>query len=183
MAAGEGIGKEVLLGEGVYLGNHGSMFSEGIERVAHPGVATLDGRVSGDEVRDGKVAVEVKDGELIVFDEWSCEWERGSEGGRRRGGVSYSPPERTWHVLTPARLSRSLLRPNILSIGSGTCEPTGSRGGARSSRSRTLLRLLLNRVAELGSSGRGPRFLDKESEGKRGTCDGFSTFWGGGVDT
>ena len=49
VTAGEGIGKEVLLGEGVYLGNQGSMFSEGMERVAHPGVATLDGRVSGDE--------------------------------------------------------------------------------------------------------------------------------------
>ena len=59
MAAGEGMGNEVLLGEGVYLGNQGSMFSEGMERVAHPGVATLDGRVSGDEVREVKVAVEV----------------------------------------------------------------------------------------------------------------------------
>ena len=67
--AGEGIGKEVLLGEGVYRRNHGSMFSEGTGRVAHPGVATLDGRVSGDEVRDVKVAVEVRDGELMMFDE------------------------------------------------------------------------------------------------------------------
>ena len=50
VGAGDGIGNKVLLGEGVYLGNHGSMFSEGIERVAHPGVATLDGRVSGDKV-------------------------------------------------------------------------------------------------------------------------------------
>ena len=48
MAAGEGIGKEVLLGEGVYLGNQGSMFSDGMERAAHPGVATLDRRVLGD---------------------------------------------------------------------------------------------------------------------------------------
>ena len=59
----------MLLGEGVYLGNHGSVFSEGMERVAHPGVATLDGRVSGDEVRDVKVAVEVRDGELILSGE------------------------------------------------------------------------------------------------------------------
>ena len=65
--AGEGIGNEVLLDEGVYLGNQGSMFSEGMERVAHPGVATLDGRVSGDEVRDVKVTVEVKEGELMLF--------------------------------------------------------------------------------------------------------------------
>ena len=48
--AGDGVGKEVLLGEGVCLGNQGSMFSEGMERVAHPGVATLDGRVSGEDV-------------------------------------------------------------------------------------------------------------------------------------
>ena len=75
MVAGEGIGNEVLLGEGVYLGNHGSMFSEGIECVAHPGVATLDGRVSGEEVREVKVAVEVRDGELMAFDGWFCEWE------------------------------------------------------------------------------------------------------------
>ena len=70
---GGGIGKEVLLGEGVYLGNQGLMFSEGMERVAHPGVATLDGRVSGEEVREVKVAVEVREGELMMFDEWFCE--------------------------------------------------------------------------------------------------------------
>ena len=69
MAAGDGVGKEVLLGEGVCLGNQGSMFSEGKERVTHPGVATLDGRVSGDEVREVRVAVEVKDGELILCGE------------------------------------------------------------------------------------------------------------------
>ena len=180
MATGEGIGKEVLLGEGVYLGNQGSMFSEGMERVAHPGVATLDGRVSGDEVRDVKVTVEVKDGELILSDEW-CEWEERTERGRRRGGVFYSPPGRTSRVSSPARQSRSLLRPSILSIGSRTCVPTGNRGGVGSSRSRILLLLLLNRAAELGSSGRGPRFLGKALEGKHGTCDGSSTSWGGGV--
>ena len=69
MGAGDSIGNEVLLGEGVYLGNQGSIFSEGIEHVAHPGVATLDGRVSGDEVREVSVAVEVKDGELILSGE------------------------------------------------------------------------------------------------------------------
>ena len=160
MAAGEGIGNEVLLGEGVYLGNQDSMFSEGMERVAHPGVATLDGRVSGEEVREVKVAVEVKDGELILSGEW-CKGEEMTGERRRRGGVSYSPPRQTLHVSVPARQSRSLLRPNIPSIGSGTCVPTGNRGGARSSRSRILLRLLLNRAAELGSSGRGPHFLGK----------------------
>ena len=156
---GDRVGKEELLGEGVCWGNQGSMFSEGMGRVAHLGVATLDGRVSGDEVREVKVAVVVSEGELMIFDKWFCEWEWGIEGGRRRDGVSYSPPERTWRVSTPARLSRSLLRPNILSIGSRTCVPTERHGGAGSSLSRILLRLLLNRVAELGSSGRGPRFL------------------------
>ena len=80
----------MLLGEGVCLGNHGSMFSEGMERVAHPGVAMLDGRVSGDEVRDVKVAVDVKEGELMLFDGWWCEWEEKTGGRRRRGGVSYT---------------------------------------------------------------------------------------------
>ena len=51
------------------------MLSEGMERVAHPGVATLDGRVSGDEVREVRVAVEVREGELMMFGEWFCEWE------------------------------------------------------------------------------------------------------------
>ena len=69
MDAGDGIGNEVLSGEGVYLGNQGSMFSDGMGRVAHPGVATLDGRVLGDEVREVKVAVEVREGELISSDE------------------------------------------------------------------------------------------------------------------
>ena len=157
---GDGVGNEVLLGEGVCFGNQGLIFSEGMGRVVHPGVATLDGRVSGEEVREVKVAVEVKDGELILSGEW-CEWEGKTEGRRRRGRVFYSPPGRTSRVSTPTRLSRSLLRPSTLSIGSGTCVPLGSHSGIGSSRSRTLLRLLLNRAAELGSSGRGPRFLGK----------------------
>ena len=61
--------------------------------------------------------------------------------------------------------------------------PSGSLGGARSSRSRILLRLLLDRGAELGSSGRGLRFLYMALEEKRETCDEFSTFWGDGVGT
>ena len=66
---GDGIGKEVLLGEGVCLGNQGSMSSEGMERVAHPGVATFEGRVLGDEVREVKVVVDVSEGELMMFGE------------------------------------------------------------------------------------------------------------------
>ena len=139
------------------------------------------GRVSEDKVQEVRVAVEVREGEFMMFDEWSCEWEERTEGGRWKGGVSYSPLRWTLHVSTPAQLSRSLLLPSTLSIGSGTCEPTGSHGGARSSRSHTLLCLLLNRVAELGSSGRGPHFLCTALEGMCETCDGSSTFWGGRV--
>ena len=36
------------------------------------GVAMTDGRVSGDEERDIKVAKEVREGEVIVCDEWIC---------------------------------------------------------------------------------------------------------------
>ena len=42
--------------------------------MVHPGVATFEGRVSGDEVREVKVVVEVKEGELILCGEWCCEW-------------------------------------------------------------------------------------------------------------
>ena len=72
---GDRVGNIELLGDRVCLENQGSMFSEGMERVAHPGVATLDGRVSGEEVQEVKVVVEVREGELMMFDEWWCEWE------------------------------------------------------------------------------------------------------------
>ena len=49
IAKGDGAGKEELLGKGVYLGNQGSVCT-GRGRVVHPGVATLDGRVSGEDV-------------------------------------------------------------------------------------------------------------------------------------
>ena len=61
------------------------------EQVAHLEVATLDGRVLGEEEREVRVMMDVKDGELMIF-EWSGEWEERTEGRRRRGGVSYSPP-------------------------------------------------------------------------------------------
>ena len=128
------------------------------------------------------MAVDVKDGELISFDEWVCEWER-VEGRRQRSGVSYSPLEQTLHVSTPAQLSRSLLQLNTLFIGSGTCVPTGNHGGIKSSRFCILLLLLLNQVAELGSSDCGPRCLHMVLEGKRETCGEFSTFSGGQVGT
>ena len=79
------------------------------------------------------MAVDVKDGELMMVDEWFCKWGERTEGRRWRGGVSYSPLEQTSHVSTPARLSRSLLWSNTLSIGSKTYMPTKRHGGVRSS--------------------------------------------------
>ena len=160
IARGDGAGNEELLGDGVCLRNQGSACS-GRGRVVHPGVAMLDGRVSGEEVREVKVAMDVKKGELMMYNEWFCEWEKRTGGRRWRDGVSYSPSGRTLHVSTPAQLSRSLLWLSTLSIGSGTCEPTGNHSGTRSSQSCILLCLLLNRVAELGSSGCGPHFLSR----------------------
>ena len=131
MFKGDRTGNIELLGDGVCCGNQGSACA-GRGRVVHPGVATLEGRVFGDEERDIKVAVEVKEGELMIF-KWSCEWEERTEGKRWRGGVSYNPLGWTSHVSTPAWLSRSLLRLSIPSIRSGTCMPMGNHGGARSS--------------------------------------------------
>ena len=88
----------------------------------------LEGTVAGEEVREDKVAVHVREGELIVFGKLLCEW-----GRRWRGGAFYSLREQTLHVSIPAQLSRSLLRPSSPSIGSRTCVPTGSHSGARSS--------------------------------------------------
>ena len=130
---GDGVGKEELLGSGVCLGCQSSMRLEERERVAQPGVAMLDGRVSGKKVREVRVAVDVKEEELMIFDEWNCEWEWRTEGRRRRDGVSYSPLEQTLHVSTPTWQSRSLLQLNILSIRSRTCMLTECHGGIRSS--------------------------------------------------
>ena len=74
IANGDRAGNEELLGEGVCLKNQGSA-CVGRGRVVHLGVATLDGRVSGEEVREVRVTVEVKDGELMMDDKWFCEWE------------------------------------------------------------------------------------------------------------
>ena len=94
IAKKDGVGNSELLGDGVCLGNQGSGCA-GRGRVVHPGVVTFEGRVSGDEVREVRVAVEVSEGELILYNEWWCEWEEKTEEGRLRGGVSYSPPEQT----------------------------------------------------------------------------------------
>ena len=43
---------------------------------------TLDGRVSEDEEQEGRVAVVVKDKELMMCSEWLCKWEEKTEGRR-----------------------------------------------------------------------------------------------------
>ena len=67
IARGDRVGKVELLGNEVCLGNQGSVCA-GRGRVVHPGVAMLEGRVSGEDVREVKVVVDVRDGELMVFD-------------------------------------------------------------------------------------------------------------------
>ena len=47
---GDGVGKEEPLGDGVCSGCQSSTCSVEMEQVAHPGAATLDGRVLGEEV-------------------------------------------------------------------------------------------------------------------------------------
>ena len=79
------------------------------------------------------MAMEVKDGELMMFGGWFCKWGERTEERRWSGGVSYSPPGQTLYISTPAQLSRSLLQLNILSIGSGTCVLMENCGGVRSS--------------------------------------------------
>ena len=75
----------------------------------------------------------VKDEELIVYNKWFCKWGERTEERRQKGGVSYSPPQWTLHVSTPAWLSRSLLWPSIPSIGSSTFVLMESHSGTRSS--------------------------------------------------
>ena len=41
--------------------------------MVHLGVVTLEGRVSGEEDQEVKVAIDVKEGELIVFNKEVCE--------------------------------------------------------------------------------------------------------------
>ena len=156
----DGVQKKELLGEGVCLGSQSSMGSVERGRVVHLGVATLEGRVFREEDHEVKVAVDVREGEFMMFDKWKCEWER-TRGRRQRDGVFYSPPRWTLCVSTPARLSKSLLWPSILSIRSRTCMPMECLSGIRSSQSHILLLPLLNWEAELGSSSCGPHFLSK----------------------
>ena len=56
----------------------------------HPGVMMFDGKVVGDEGQEDRVAVNVKEGELMMFIRWLCEWGKRTGGRRQRGGVSYT---------------------------------------------------------------------------------------------
>ena len=157
---GEGVGKEELSGSRVCSSTQSSTHSVERGRVVQPEMAMLEGKVLGEEEQEVKVVVDIKDGELIVF-ERSCKWEEETVERRWRGEDFYSPPMWTLHVSTPAQLSRSLLWPSILSNRSGTCILMENCGGIRSFQSHTLLLLLLNQGVEMGSSGHGLRFLSR----------------------
>ena len=88
--------------------------------------------------------MEVREGELMICNEWIYEWEERTGERRQRGGVFYSPLKQTSHVSSPAQLSKSLLWLNILSIRSGTCVLMRCYGGVESFQFHTLLHLLLN---------------------------------------
>ena len=128
---GDGVGKSEVLGDRVCSGYQRVVCSVERRQEVHPGMTMFNGKVAGDERQEDRVVEEVREEELMMFDEWV--WEERTGGRRQRDGVSYSPPGQTSHFSTPARLSRSLLRPSILSIGSGTCMPTGSHSSTRSS--------------------------------------------------
>ena len=53
--------------------------------------------------------VDVKEGELMMYGEWFCDWKERIEERRQRSGVPYSPSGQTLYVSTPTQLSRSLL--------------------------------------------------------------------------
>ena len=144
MGSGDGIGKSDLLRDGVHSGSQSSVCSVGKKRQeVHLGVTMFDGSIAGEEGQEDKVAVDVKERELMMCSKLFCEWEKGTEGRRWKGGVFYSLQEWTLHISTPTQLSRSLLQPNTLPIRSGTFMPMGHHGGIRSSRSHILLHLLL----------------------------------------
>ena len=174
---GDEVGKEEPLGSGVCLGSQSLARSVGEKRrEVHLRVATLDGRVLEEEEREVRVAVLVREGELMMCDKWVYEWEERTEGRRQRSGVSYSLPEQTLHASTPAWQSRNLLWPSIPSIRSGTCMLMGYHSGIESSQFHIPLLLLLDWKAELGSSSCGPHFPYMALEGKHGRCDESSMF-------
>ena len=99
---GNRVGKEEPLGSRVYSDIQSLADSVGKKRQeVHLEMTILEGRVSRDEKREVRVAVEVREGELIVCDKWVCKWEERTEERRQRDGVSYSLLKRTLHVSTP----------------------------------------------------------------------------------
>ena len=46
------------------------------------GVATLEGKIVEEEVQEDRIAVEVREEELILCDGRICEWEERTEGKR-----------------------------------------------------------------------------------------------------
>ena len=67
---GDSVGNSGLLGGGVCSGSQSLACSVGGRRwEVHPGVVILDGKVSRDEERDVKVAVDVKEGEFMLCNE------------------------------------------------------------------------------------------------------------------
>ena len=75
MFKGDGVGKVESWRDGVFVGDHRLIGSVTRGQVVHPGVATLDGRVAGDEEQEVKVVVDVREEELMLFVERFCEWE------------------------------------------------------------------------------------------------------------
>ena len=69
----DGVGKEELLDSGVCSGIQSLACFVERGRVVHLGVVTLEERVLEDKNREVRVVVDVKEGELIVFDEYFCE--------------------------------------------------------------------------------------------------------------
>ena len=88
---GEGEGKFDLLEDGVLAGNQRVAISVERRQEVHPEVVMFEDKVVGNEGQEERVTVEVKEGELMLFNKWVCEWRKRSEGGRQRGGVSYTP--------------------------------------------------------------------------------------------
>ena len=64
---GDRVGKTELLGGGVCLGNHRLACSVKSGRVVHPGVVMFDERVVGGKGQKDKVMVDVREGELMMY--------------------------------------------------------------------------------------------------------------------
>ena len=68
------VGKVEPLGSRVYSESHSSACSVGKRRQeVHPGVVAFDRRVAGKEGQEDRVAVDVKEGEFMMYNKWVCE--------------------------------------------------------------------------------------------------------------